>query len=134
MKSSDDYVQFKFRKIDKYLLKSLVNSEIHFARPDRLNDPFDCRVDIRKGLEIAISRAELPIRKRLERFRDMGDFFTDIQRRILTLGVCSFSGNLENTLMWSHYADEHRGICLTYSFPKSYFHENKDHILGVSKM
>ncbi len=52
-----DHVLFKFRKIDKYLLTSLVQSEIYFAHPEQLNDPLDCRVDILNALENAISRA-----------------------------------------------------------------------------
>lgn len=134
MVASGEYEQSKFRKIDKYLLKSLVNGEIYFSRPDRLNDPFDCRVNIRKSLENAISRGEFPIRKKLENLRGLDDFFVDVERRISTLGICAFSRNPTQTLMWSHYGDEHKGVCLTYSFPKSYFYENKDHILGVSEM
>ena len=52
-----DYVLFKYRKIDKNVLKSLVHSEIFFAGPDRLNDPFDCKVEILKALENAIAGA-----------------------------------------------------------------------------
>ena len=36
------------------------------------------------------------------------------------IGVCSFSSIMEETLLWSHYADEHRGVCLTYEFPTSF--------------
>jgi hypothetical protein len=30
--------------------------------------------------------------------------------------VCCFSENNDSILMWSHYADEHRGICVEYDF------------------
>lgn len=36
-----DYTMFRFRAINKHLLASLVNSEIYFAQPNCLNDPFD---------------------------------------------------------------------------------------------
>lgn len=29
-------------------------------------------------------------------------------------GCCSFSTNPKNLLMWSHYADEHKGLCIEY--------------------
>lgn len=29
--------------------------------------------------------------------------------------LCSFSENLKSMLMWSHYADQHRGFCIEYS-------------------
>ena len=32
------------------------------------------------------------------------------------LGVCSFSESNTNELMWSHYADQYRGICIAYTF------------------
>lgn len=31
-----------------------------------------------------------------------------------SFGIVCFSGMLDNPLMWSHYADNHRGICLMY--------------------
>jgi len=127
----DDYVLFKFRSIDKYLLKSLVHSEIYFARPNRLNDPFDCRVDIRQSLENAISKSSSPTKERLEQLRGLSDFLDKVQSDIAAMGVCSFSLALENPLLWAHYADAHKGICLTYHFSEQFFYENADHILGI---
>jgi hypothetical protein len=33
------------------------------------------------------------------------------------LGMCSFSEVHNHELMWAHYADQFRGICVAYSFP-----------------
>ena len=129
----NDYIIFKFERINKNLLKSLVNSELYFAHPDRLNDPFDCRVDILSALENAISRASGPTCNELGQLRkiissmNMAKLKTDLEN----MGVCSFSLELENTLMWSHYADNHRGVCLTYKFPKSFFEKTANEILGI---
>ena len=128
-----DYVIFKFQRIDKNLLKSLLNCELWFARPDRLNDPFDCRVDIPSSLANAISRAcgltrnQLGQLQEIIRSMNMERLKTDLEN----MGVCSFSLELENTLMWSHYADNHRGVCLTYEFPRSFFDETSNEILGI---
>lgn len=132
-----DWVLFKFTKINKNLLKSLVNSEIYFSRPDSLNDPFDCRVDIQKALENAISKSLSPSRERLETFRGMSSFYKKLQSDLEKIGVCSFSLELKelaSSLMWAHYADNHRGICLKYRFPVSFFDTRADHILGVDKI
>jgi len=132
-----DWVLFKFTKINKNLLKSLVNSEIYFSRPDGLNDPFDCRVDILKALENAISKSSSPSRARLEKFRGMTGFFEKVQADLKKIGICSFSLKLmkpASSLMWAHYADNHRGICLTYRFPESFFYAKADHILGIDKI
>lgn len=34
--------------------------------------------------------------------------------------VCCFSTDYKNKLMWSHYADSHRGICVEYDFSDAY--------------
>ena len=34
----------------------------------------------------------------------------------LALGICSFSETNDNDLMWAHYADQFKGICIAYSF------------------
>jgi hypothetical protein len=33
-----------------------------------------------------------------------------------SLCVCCFSKNMNSILMWSHYADNHRGVCLEWDF------------------
>ena len=45
--TNEDFLCFKFRAINKHLIESLVNPSLYFARPDTLNDPFDCRLDLR---------------------------------------------------------------------------------------
>jgi hypothetical protein len=32
------------------------------------------------------------------------------------LGICSFSEVHNNEILWAHYADEFRGICIAYRF------------------
>jgi hypothetical protein len=47
--------------------------------------------------------------------------FEDIKRRIFgekeALGICSFSETNDHELMWAHYADQFRGICVEYNLP-----------------
>jgi hypothetical protein len=124
MTEMTEHVLFKFRKIDTFAIKSIVHSELYFARPERLNDPFDCRVDIITALENAILKSESPSRQRLEKLRVMDSFFRKVQTDLASKGVCSFSLELLNPLLWSHYADGHRGLCLTYSFPETFFNGN----------
>ncbi|MGE6292206.1 DUF2971 domain-containing protein [Aeromonas media] len=40
-----------------------------------------------------------------------------IQMQIDALGITSFSETSRNLLMWSHYASEHKGICIGYKNP-----------------
>lgn len=126
-----EYVLYKFKRINKYLFESLVNSEFYFAPPELLNDPFDCQVDIAKALDVAASRSEGGARAHLEGLRAHARAFRGLQKELERVGVCSFSSRPDNTLMWSHYADSHSGVCLKYVIPESYFRDNAADILGV---
>jgi len=42
---------------------------------------------------------------------------TDMVRKKVRL--CSFSERSDSAIMWSHYADHHKGICVEYDFRKS---------------
>lgn len=125
---------FRFRNIDKYLLKSLINSAIYFARPNSLNDPFDCRVDILNAFENAIKRIPPQEAEHFKKLRVMSNFLGKLQLDLEQLGVCSCTLELNNSLLWSHYGDNHRGICLTYSFPEEFFTDNSSDILGISSV
>jgi hypothetical protein len=46
---------------------------------------------------------------------------SEIQREILmryNRGVCCFSAVMDNPLLWSHYADEHKGVCIGYGLAR----------------
>jgi len=130
--NADDYLLFKFRTIDARLFESLDRSEIYFARPPQLNDPFDCQVDVAKALENATVRADPKARANLERLRAMDEFFEQLQADLKATGICSFSLKLNNALMWAHYAHNHRGVCLLYKFSEAFFYT--DSIVGIGRI
>ncbi len=129
-RNNNDIELYKFRKINKRLFESLIHSNIYFARPSHLNDPLDCRVDIRESVERAILKSHPESRPKLEKLRDENWFFKKAKKKFEDIGVCSFSREQSNSLMWSHYADEHRGVCLKYHFPESFFVYKNYGILG----
>ena len=116
----DTFLQFKFRTINKYLIESLVNPSIYFATPAELNDPFDCRLNLRRSFQRAASYATDNRKKWLHHVMSIPNFIENFDSLINSVGVCSFSSIMEETLLWSHYADQHRGVCLTYEFPTSF--------------
>ncbi len=112
----------KFRKIDKRLIDSLVHSQLYFPCPEQLNDPFDCKVDIEKSLRKAISQSSGSEREALERILNNDECrkeFNKVPQIIKDYGIFSASrkGALKSSLMWSHYADRHKGVCLVYAIP-----------------
>ena len=117
----------------------LTHRIVRFSSPAEFNDPFDCRIpfrydlmpkkdQFRKAYEIA--RRKFPIwdDKRLkvgvQRELELNPLFSkdaelamgaqaDIFQFLATsFGVLSLAGNRESMLMWSHYADSHRGYCV----------------------
>ncbi len=50
------------------------------------------------------------------------DSLTDVEWQLLrderkNLRICSLAGNHTSNLLWSHYADEHRGCCIAVEVP-----------------
>ena len=80
---------YKYQTININLLKSLQKKMIWYSRMDRLNDPYELFFIDNTGTDIYID------------FRK-------------TLCVSCFSKNRDEILMWSHYANNHKGICLEW--------------------
>ena len=110
---------FQFRRINRYFWRQLEYSEFFFSRPERLNDPFDCRVDWRRSLSRALATSTISSERRSKLVEIQSAFLGRDPH--LEAGVCCFTINMNNHLMWSHYADSHRGICLFYSIPEDFF-------------
>lgn len=131
MSQEPDYCCFKYRPIDKRLLDSLVRSALYFPHHAQLNDPFDCSIDINRAISHAIARGECERVDLLERFANDTEVIDRFRAGVAKFGVGAFSLTSTETLLWSHYADDHRGAVLRYDFPKEYL-DNEDRFFGVS--
>lgn len=80
---------YKYHTININLLHSLRNKTNWYSKLSHLNDPYEC---------FFIDNTNTTTYKDL----------------ISILSVCCFSKNMDNILMWSHYADSHRGVCLEW--------------------
>ncbi len=56
--------------------------------------------------------------KKFEEIADVGEkhFEKILQERIGDMRVCSFATSFDSILMWSHYSDNNKGICIEYDF------------------
>jgi hypothetical protein len=126
----EDLYLYKFRSINKWLIEGIVKNTIYFAHPAELNDPFDCQVDLGGALSRAIAEAKGDRHDFLKRFLDNEEFINNWHNVIGNMGVFSFSlyrqAILEETLMWSHYAEEHRGVCFQYVIPETFIKKLMD--------
>ena len=123
---------YKYQTLTAYSLASLINSTVWLAKPSSFNDPFDCALtldwlrykeSVKHAITIAMERAKPEGLKR-EHLMDIwpGDkeAFEDFRNNLKTLfqdiGVLCLSEIADSMLMWSHYANHHRGFCIEYDF------------------
>ena len=112
---------YKYCGTDDYVLESLRNDTIWFSQITNLNDPFefDVFVDTKAcaefnakiggGLSVVNQmKLENIIRENLVELKTV---FQDGKRLV---GVTCFSEVYDSTLMWSHYGNNHFGICIEY--------------------
>lgn len=103
------------------------HSEIYFSSPEKFNDPYDCRLPTisfeasdKEWLNYYIQylgRAEAEQKIRENHHKDpvhQNGFIKRFQDKIFELGVLCLSEVPNNILMWSHYADGHKGFCLQF--------------------
>lgn len=126
-----DYCCFKYRPIDKRLLELLIQSEMFFPHRAQLNDPFDCNIDIFRAIEHALARGTCEKPELLQQFRHDEAVAHRFSSNVSRMGIGSFSLSNNETLLWSHYANNHRGVALRYDFPMTFL-DDAENILAVS--
>lgn len=130
-------ILYKYRAYLPRALEILTEREVYFATPDQLNDPYDCRISIRRALEEAIEKADRDgnrtVQERLERLRAMDQIFEKMESDIGSVGVLSLSRTPTNVVMWAHYAENHRGFCAGFQLSDRFTtHRNHDEIVGMT--
>ena len=123
-----DYSFFKYCKINKHFLKSLSDGTIYFSPRKTLNDPFDCELDILKAINNAISKSSDKDAEKLSELLQIESLFDSFQENVNKLGICSFSRDMNEfqTLLWSHYGDNHKGVCVLYEMPMSFLDDRSE--------
>jgi hypothetical protein len=85
---------------ENYAIKSMKERRLKISILDELNDPFEALM------------FKLPNKSLRRQFQDEKAKFSR------KYGLLCFSKVWSNSLMWSHYADRHRGICLGFDVPQ----------------
>ena len=88
------YTLYKYRNIDINTLNLITEEKVKISNFNYFNDPADPI--------IKLQIKELP----------------EIKDMINKIKICSLSSEDDNFLMWSHYANEHKGICIAYDISK----------------
>lgn len=131
---------YKFQRFSAQSEANLQSHHLWLSKPLDFNDPFDCairidRVDVtddeirtifehyraNSGLPEALFDAKYledgkpndVLRREIERGCD-GAAEDIANNNTKGRGVCCFCESRDQTLMWSHYADYHKGFCLEF--------------------
>lgn len=112
---------FKYSPIGKNQLSALSQSKIWYSKPARFNDPFDTKFyvtgrkhtyaptippsTIGKSMNDALVFTKQSLNPQLAKF----------QQGIEKLGILSLAQSHKNLLMWAHYANDHKGMCIEFT-------------------
>lgn len=112
---------YKYQSISNYSLCGLAEGEFYYSSVDKFNDPFELRLHPdacsdsfaenfreNEGLSTSLSTQECR-----DIFRDM---WNELKGNI---GVVCLSRKNDSRLMWGHYADKHKGMCLEFEIVSS---------------
>lgn len=128
---------FRFRSLsgpsENFTKSIITRNEIYFSDPASLNDPYDCQptfdingspdewkrhlsrsLKMQGSKKISISERIRITRKWMaeEKYKNINpETFKQLTSRF---GIACFSASMNNMLLWTHYADNHRGICLIF--------------------
>jgi hypothetical protein len=126
-----------------WIRQILFDRKIHFSNPKDFNDPWDCRpyfripeADDRQACERCVQWFDTAARKKAHRLdeqehagrimqlrNDRPSFeriIRDLSESIVgeihrSYRVYCLSTTPDSTLMWSHYSNNHQGVCLEFS-------------------
>jgi Protein of unknown function (DUF2971) len=104
---------------EKYGLTSLQQRRLKQSRVSDLNDPFEL---------LPYDVTNLIYRKTFHQTR------IDVNR---ARGLLCFSGDWKNPVIWAHYSDKHRGLCLGFEIPELAGipqNDDTDHVTYIEKL
>lgn len=117
---------YKYYSDNELYLNSVRNNQMWYSAPCNFNDVFDCDISIDKKKVFNEALKLFPdqrgIRQGSKMWRDfkgvinqqlrkLRDHFDELRQ---TTGVSCFSESDHSLLMWAHYANNHRGMCVEY--------------------
>lgn len=116
---------YSYKKINAYWKDAVFKGCVHMSYASDFNDPFDClpTIDFSKDSG-AIATAYREYSKSMEpRCRKakkdidnaVKDLLENIQKNAL---IACFTETYKSMLMWSYYAENHKGICIEYDTKK----------------
>lgn len=132
-------VLFKYVGLGDFIEKLIKGESLKFSSPLDFNDPFECSpavsIEANKHGKNYLRSIRVPNdltgrQKRALRKEHQKNVFNrlipsqeraGIANLLAQTGICSLSETELDILMWSHYAEQHRGICIGFDTKKYFF-------------
>lgn len=136
-------IVYKYHRINQHLLDLIRTGQLWFSHQNELNDPFDCKYALSESYLMSLFKNSTgtllkDLQDRLPQFKDlchdeffkimlptlksdgwMNGFYNMLFGDMLGWSVCCFTTDPLNELMWAHYADNNKGVCLEFDLTKS---------------
>lgn len=129
---------YKYRSLSKdsndyrYTMDIFANVQLWFSAPKDFNDPFDCKlvpqISSTKSFAYAMAQRQtefnsnnVDVEKAIAQTPNVQDYVKKATFNVMNrCGILSLTKMNDDILMWSHYADNHKGICLEFDVTQDY--------------
>ncbi len=124
---------YKIKPLDQRNIENIANDEIWVPQASSLNDPYDCSILPHLTCDIEVEELQVlldDLANEAEIFNQVinEEYFRanskqeknwiayqNVCERIKSIGILSFIDTPYNIVTWSHYGNEHKGICIEFS-------------------
>lgn len=120
MKNPEVTSLYKYKPMNQFTLDIIASKRIYYAFPESFNDPFDTKCYFTRSTAIAICTDADKVARVFPDAPDIMVFeqknvssdINTFQDKLKNFGIVSLAESATDILMWSHYADNHKGICI----------------------
>ena len=111
---------YKYRDFGEYTDKIIINSELYFGSHKDFNDPFDCNMEFRGINSYSDEEFQKYCKEKNISDKIKVDYLCELKQKLIKakdqVGILCMSRNKKNILMWSHYANYHKGLCFGFEY------------------
>ena len=134
-------ILYKYKAINENTKEMIKKNIIYLPNNDQLNDPFECKTEyygkkntilriiyfykiskedqndkkLIEHIRFALSAIKPDKEREMNAIKKVNDYYKE---SIEKAGIGAFTKQSDNILMWSHYANNHGGICMQFDFNK----------------
>lgn len=132
---------YKYFRVNEFLFDTLISNELYFSSISQFNDPYDCyftgisKIPV-EDFKVFLKNSNISQDLHNKYLHALQSHPQELSKQLSKLfinqlnyiGICCFSKVKNNLLMWSHYAESHKGVVLGFDFDilKRMWHQFED--------